>query len=149
MQRPPAYSAVKVDGERLYSGRAGRGPGRGEPRPVTVYSAMRLALDGDLAEFEVDCSAGTYVRQLVSALDDAYCDELERTAIGPFRLEDADPERIVPLEEALGFMAARPLDPGEADGRHGRPFPRRARIEARSADAMASCWPSAARRTTW
>jgi tRNA pseudouridine55 synthase len=85
---------------------------------------MRLRLDADTAEFAVDCSAGTYVRQLVSALDDAYCQELERTAIGPFRLQDADPDRIVPLEEALGFMAERRLDPGEAEGlRHGRPVP--------------------------
>ena len=124
MQRPPAFSAVKVDGERLYQ-RARRGdPVEGEPRPITIYSAMRLRLEGDMAEFAVDCSAGTYVRQLVSALGEAYCEELERTAIGPFLLQDADPDRIVPLEEALGFMAARALDAAEAEGlRHGRPVP--------------------------
>ena len=129
LQRPPAYSAVKVDGERLYE-RARRGdPVEGEPRPVTVYRAERLRLDGELAEFEIECSAGTYVRQLVSALGDAYCDELRRTAIGPFRLEEADPERLVPLEDALSFLPDRSLEPEEAEGlRHGRP------LEARQLD---------------
>ena len=47
-------------------------------------------------------------------LGDAYCEELERTAIGPFRLEDADPERIVPLAEALAFMPERAVDAEEA-----------------------------------
>src|SRR3954454_6935250 len=97
MQRPPAYSAVKVGGERLY-----RKARRGEvveapPRKVQVYRSEVLAHDGDHAELLIECSSGTYVRQLVADLGDAYCEQLERTAIGPFRLEDADPERIVPL----------------------------------------------------
>ena len=56
------------------------------------------------------------MRQLVSALGDAYCDELRRTAIGPFRLEDADPDRVVPLAQALAFLPERPLDAAEAAG---------------------------------
>lgn len=124
LQRPPAYSAVKVDGQRLYERARGGDPVEGEPRPVTVYRAERVRVEGDLATFEVEVSAGTYVRQLVAALGDAYCQELERTAIGPFQLEDADPERLLPLEEALAFMVARALEPAEAEGlRHGRPFP--------------------------
>ena len=110
LQRPPAYSAVKVGGERLYE-RARRGdPVEGEPRPVTVYRAELLGRDGERAEFEIECSSGTYVRQLVAGLGDAYCDELRRTAIGPFRIEDADPERIVPLDEALAFLPEAALD---------------------------------------
>ncbi|MFN2617904.1 MAG: tRNA pseudouridine(55) synthase TruB, partial [Thermoleophilaceae bacterium] len=77
------------------------------------------------AAFEIECSAGTYVRSLVSALGDAYCEELERTRVGPYRLEDADPGRIVPLAEALSFLPERELDPDEARGvGHGRPLPR-------------------------
>jgi tRNA pseudouridine55 synthase len=115
MQRPPAYSAVKVDGERLYA-KARRGEAvEGAPRPVTVHRAERLWLEGDRAAFEIECSSGTYVRRLVSDLDDAYCDELERTAIGPFRLEDADPERVVEPYDALSFLPERTLDSGEAD----------------------------------
>ena len=121
LQRPPAYSAVKVDGERLYQ-RARRGEGiEGEPRPVTVHRAELLAHEGDLARFEIECSSGTYVRQLVAGLGDAYCEELERTRIGAFDLEDADPERLVSLAEALAFLPGRALDAEEAKlVSHGR-----------------------------
>jgi tRNA pseudouridine55 synthase len=114
MQRPPAYSAVKVGGERLYE-RARRGePVEGEPRPVTVHRAELLWQREDRAAFEIECSSGTYVRQLITGLGDAYCEELERTAIGEFRLEDADPDRLVPLEEALAFLPGERLDEGDA-----------------------------------
>ena len=115
MQRPPAYSAVKVDGERLYE-RARRGePVEGEPRPVVVHRFELLWRDGERAGLEVECSSGTYVRQLVADLGDAYCEELERTAVGPFRLEDADPERMVPLAEALSFLPEHAIGPDDAE----------------------------------
>lgn len=102
LQRPPAYSAVKVGGERLYK-KARRGePVEGEPRPVTVYRFEQLWREGDRVGLELEVSSGTYVRQLVADLGDAYCEELERTAVGPFRLEDAD--KFVPLAEALSFL---------------------------------------------
>ena len=121
LQRPPAFSAVKVGGRRAYEmARAGEAV-ETAARPVTVYSAELLWSEGDRAAFEISCSAGTYVRALIADLGDAYCDELERTAIGPFRLEDADPDRIVPLAEALAFLPERVLDEGEAAAvRHGR-----------------------------
>ncbi len=112
LQRPPAYSAVKVGGERLYA-KARRGEAvEGEPRPVTVYRAERLALDGERATFEIECSSGTYVRQLVADLGDAYCTALRRTAIGPFSVEDAGAE--LPPAEALAFMPAVELDADRA-----------------------------------
>jgi tRNA pseudouridine55 synthase len=102
LQRPPAYSAVKVGGERLYA-RARRGEAvEGEPRPVTVHRFEQLWRDGDRVGLELEVSSGTYVRQLVSGLGDAYCEELERTAVGSFRLEDA--EAFVPLADALSFL---------------------------------------------
>jgi tRNA pseudouridine55 synthase len=114
MQRPPAYSAVKVGGERLYR-KARRGePAEGEPRPVHVHRFELLWREEERAGLEVECSTGTYVRQLVADLGDAYCEELERTAVGPFRLEDADPERVVPLAEALSFMPEQAVDAGQA-----------------------------------
>ncbi len=114
MQRPPAYSAVRVGGERLYE-KARHGEAvEGEPRPVTVHRAERLWLEGDRAAFEIECSSGTYVRQLVADLGDAYCDELERVAIGAFRLEDADPERLVDPYRALAFLPEHELDAHEA-----------------------------------
>jgi tRNA pseudouridine55 synthase len=121
LQRPPAYSAVKVEGRRAYKiARAGEAV-ETRARPVTVYRAELLWREGDRAGFEIECSAGTYVRTLIADLGDAYCEQLERTAIGPFRLADADPDRIVPLAEALAFLPERVLDEREAVAvRHGR-----------------------------
>jgi len=114
MQRPPAYSAVRVGGERAYR-RARRGETVvTEERPVTVHRFELLWREGERAGLEIECSAGTYVRQLVADLGDAYCEELERTAVGAFRLEHADPERLVPLGEALAFLPSRELDREEA-----------------------------------
>jgi tRNA pseudouridine55 synthase len=136
LQRPPAYSAVKVGGERLYE-RARRGdPAEGEPRPVVVHRSELLWRRGDRAAFELEVSSGTYVRQLVAGLGDAYCDELERTAIGTFRLEDADPERVVPLNEALAFLPHAELPADRVDAtRSGL---------ATAADGFASPPPGAA-----
>jgi tRNA pseudouridine55 synthase len=114
MQRPPAYSAVRVGGERLYE-KARRGEAvEGAARPVTVHRAERLWHEGDRAAFEIECSSGTYVRQLVADLGDAYCEQLERTAIGPFSLADADQNRVTAPIDALAFLPERSLDAGEA-----------------------------------
>ena len=121
LQSPHAYSAVKIDGRRAYElAREGK-PVEPDARPITVWKADRASFDGQRAEFEITCSSGTYVRQLVAALDDAYCEQLERTAVGPFALADADPERVVPLSAALAFLPERELDEAEAEAVvHGR-----------------------------
>jgi tRNA pseudouridine55 synthase len=107
-QRPPAYSAVKVGGVRAYK-RARRGEEVEMPeRLVTVYRFEQLSRDGARAEFEIECSSGTYVRSLIADLGDAYCEELRRTRIGPFSVEDADEDAPLPLAEAL----ARAREPG-------------------------------------
>ena len=122
LQTPPAYSAVKVGGRRAYElARSGEVPEL-EARPVTVHRAELLSHDDERAEFEIECSSGTYVRSLITDLGDAYCEELERTAIGPFELGDADPDRLVPLREALAFLPERTLSEDEARAvSHGRP----------------------------
>jgi tRNA pseudouridine55 synthase len=119
LQRPPAYSAVKLGGERAYA-LARRGEAvETQPRPVTVYRAELLSHEGERATFEIECSAGTYIRALIADLGDAYCEQLERTAIGPFKLADAG--RELPLAEALSFMPVRGLDESEERAvRHGR-----------------------------
>lgn len=108
-QRVPMTSAVRVGGERLYR-KAHRGETVETPeREVEVYRAELLASDAETATYEVECSAGTYVRTLVEALGDAYCAALRRTAIGPFRIEDAGAELtpaqvaelVPPVAEAL------------------------------------------------
>lgn len=91
-QRVPMTSAVRVGGERLYK-KAHRGEVVETPeRDVQVHRAELLSSDGERAHYEIECSAGTYVRTLVEILDDAYCEELRRTAIGPFRVENAGEE---------------------------------------------------------
>ncbi|MEY2516659.1 MAG: tRNA pseudouridine55 synthase [bacterium] len=113
-QRPPAFSAVKVDGKRAYErARAGEDVVLDE-RPVTVHRFDELWREGDRAAFAIDCSAGTYVRTLVSELGDAYCTELRRTAIGPFQIADADPSRVVALADALSFMPSLHLHGDDA-----------------------------------
>jgi len=121
MQVPPAYSAVRVGGRRAYD-LARRGEDvTPQARPVTVHRAELLWHEDERAAFELEVSSGTYVRSLIADLGDAYCEELERTAVGGFRLEDADPDRTIPLEEALAFLPERALGGGEAeDVRHGR-----------------------------
>jgi tRNA pseudouridine55 synthase len=109
-QRPPAYSAVKVGGRRAYAlARAGETVELAE-RVVSVYRFDEVWRAGDRRGFEIECSSGTYVRSLIMALGDAYCEQLRRVRIGPFDAADADPERIVPLGEALGFLPEVRLD---------------------------------------
>lgn len=143
-QRPPAYSAVKVDGERAYR-RARRGEEvQVAERTVVVHRFEALWRAGDRAGFEIECSAGTYVRSLIADLGDAYCEELRRTRIGSFSVDQATPpperaadarggrasperalaDRVVPLVDALDFLPERRLSGDLARAAaHGRPVP--------------------------
>ncbi|MCW3065460.1 MAG: tRNA pseudouridine synthase, partial [Solirubrobacterales bacterium] len=120
-QRPPAYSAVKVGGERAYR-LARRGEAVELPeRVVAVHEFAEQWREGDRRAFRIRCSSGTYVRSLIADLGDAYCTALRRTAIGAFAVADADLGRIVPLADALGFLPEVRL--GAEDARaaaHGR-----------------------------
>jgi tRNA pseudouridine55 synthase len=110
VQRPPIYSAVRVQGRKAYE-RARDGEQFEVPaREVNVYRFEQRWRRDDRAEFLIECSAGTYVRSLIAELGDGYCEALRRTRIGPFAVEDADPERVVPLERALGFMPRIEID---------------------------------------
>lgn len=94
-QRVPMTSAVRVGGERLYR-KAHRGETVQTPeREIEVHRAELLEHDADSARYEIECSKGTYVRTLIETLEDAYCAELRRTAIGPFRVEAAGEEIAV------------------------------------------------------
>jgi tRNA pseudouridine55 synthase len=103
-QRVPMTSAVRVGGERLYR-KAHRGETVETPlREVEVHRAELLGHDEETARFEIECSSGTYVRTLIETLDDAYCAELRRTAIGPFQVENAGEE--LPLERVAEQVPA-------------------------------------------
>lgn len=104
-QHVPMTSAVRVGGERLYK-KAHRGEVVETPaRDVQVHRAELLAGDTKFAHYEIECSAGTYIRTLVETLEDAYCSDLRRTAVGPFRIEDAgeelSAERVAELVPAV------------------------------------------------
>ena len=149
-QRPPQYSAVKIGGERAYK-RARRGEEFEMPeRIVSVYRFEQLWRERDpppgpcddassrppgaserlleRAGYEIECSAGTYVRSLIADLSDAYCLELRRTAIGPFDVRDAvaPPRRgepwpeppLIPLEQALAALGK--VDPSSSSAVAGR-----------------------------
>jgi tRNA pseudouridine55 synthase len=109
-QRPPAHSAIRVDGVRAYK-RARRGEEVDMPeREVRVDEFTELWREGDRRGFRIRCGSGTYVRSLVADLGDAYCTELRRTAIGSFRADDADEDRAIPLGDALSFLPGIELD---------------------------------------
>lgn len=101
----PAASAVKVGGERAYRLHR-RGVAVEMPvRRSTIYELRLDAYDGQTAALELHVSSGTYVRAVAEALG-GHCRTLRRTAIGPFPVEEADWERIVPVDEALARLGA-------------------------------------------
>lgn len=94
MQTPPAYSAVKVNGQRAYKlAREGKTVGI-EPRKVTVHSLRLTAYDYPFVKFTASVSSGTYIRTLVEDIGrglntGAYMSDLCRTTVGPFNLSQA------------------------------------------------------------
>jgi tRNA pseudouridine55 synthase len=106
-QRPPAYSAVKIGGQRAYK-RARAGETFEMPeREVTVYRFEQIDHASAEREFVIECSSGTYVRSLIADLGDAYCTALRRTRIGDFDVTDSDPERLLPTEQLLALIPDR------------------------------------------
>jgi tRNA pseudouridine55 synthase len=99
----PAASAVKIGGERAYRLHR-RGVAVEMPvRRSTVRELELLDYDGGVATLDLLVSSGTYVRSIADALG-GHCASLRRIEVGPFRVEDADPGRIVPPEEALAAL---------------------------------------------
>ena len=134
LQEPPMYSALQVGGQRLYDlARAGREVERASRR-IAVSSFELLSWRPPDAEFLVRAGSGTYVRTLCRDLglrcgSMAHLAALTRTAVGPFRLEDAvtleqldaqPPGAPVPglvrLADAVGHLPAVLLDPAAARG---------------------------------
>jgi tRNA pseudouridine55 synthase len=120
-QRVPMTSAVRVEGERLYK-KAHRGEEVVTPeREIEVYRAELVERGEGTATYEIDCSTGTYVRTLIETLEDAYCVELRRTAVGALSVEQAGRE-VSPLE-ALSHLPELELDDEQAEAvSHGRPI---------------------------
>jgi len=130
MQPPPAYSAVKVGGRKLYEAARTGEPVEAAPRAVRVDAFDLLAFDPPRFDFRVTASGGTYVRVLVADVgtdvgSGAHLIRLVRTAIGPFHVRDAvamgeagDP---LPIEAAVAHLPRIDLEIEEATAAtHGR-----------------------------
>lgn len=108
-QRPPAYSALKVDGQRAYA-RARRGETVDiAPRPVIVHSLKLLDYAYPDVRLEIECSAGTYVRSLGRDLgaalgSAAVMTALERTAVGAFTVAEATLIDRLTIERLPGLL---------------------------------------------
>ena len=96
----PAASAVKVHGERAYRLHRRGVPVEMPTRVMRVHELEQLSYDEGVLALDLLVGSGTYVRSLADALG-GHCVTLRRTEIGPFRVEEADEGRIVPLEDAL------------------------------------------------
>jgi tRNA pseudouridine55 synthase len=100
----PAASAVRIEGQRAYSLHR---RGIAVEMPVRTMHVHELELVGygeGVARIELHVSSGTYVRAIAEALG-GHCVELRRTEIGPFSVDEADPDRIIPPEDALARLA--------------------------------------------
>jgi tRNA pseudouridine55 synthase len=99
----PAVSAVKIGGERAYK-LARRGVEVEMPlRRSRVDALDVITYTGEEVQLDLRVSSGTYVRAIADALG-GHCRTLRRTEIGPFSVDEADPDRFMPADEALARL---------------------------------------------
>jgi tRNA pseudouridine55 synthase len=109
----PAASAVKIGGERAYRLHH-RGVAVEMPtRRSEIHHLRARRYAPPFVEVELHVSSGTYVRSIADALG-GHCRTLRRTAVGPFRVADADEERVLPPLAALVHVPERQLEEDEA-----------------------------------
>jgi tRNA pseudouridine55 synthase len=99
----PAASAVKIGGERAY---------RLHRKGVAVEMPVRrsridaldvIAYSGETVTLDARVESGTYVRSIAAALG-GHCRSLRRLEVGPFSVDEADPERVIPPDDALARL---------------------------------------------
>jgi tRNA pseudouridine55 synthase len=91
-------------------------------RRSTIHALQVRRYEPPLAELDLHVSSGTYVRAIADALG-GHCRSIRRIAVGPFRIDDADEELVLPPLAALVALPERALTAEEADLiRHGRPL---------------------------
>lgn len=134
-QQPPMYSAVKVNGRRLYKlARKGETVER-QSRSIVIHSLDLVEFSDNRLTLDVHCSKGTYIRTLAEDIGrelgcGAYLAQLIRTGVHPFwdrachsmdelrSLADASPEKLdallLPVESALSDLRELAIEPGEA-----------------------------------
>lgn len=93
-QLPPMYSAIKINGKKLYEyAREGKKV-KIEPRDIEIYKIELLEYQNNKIKFEVECSKGTYIRTLCEDISQkletvGYMEELQRTKVNTFKIEDS------------------------------------------------------------
>jgi len=159
MQRPPAFSAIKVDGERAYDlARAGEKVELAE-RPIDIDAIALVSHGAEETVLEVTCGKGTYVRALARDIAEAlgtvgHVTKLHRAAVGPFsdedavsieELEAAEPGEardglLLPVSAGLEDIEEIRLDAGQAKAiSHGNPV---LLTGANAPVSMDECWVS-------
>ena len=122
-QIPPTYSAIKVGGKKMYEAAWEGKPIEGKPRLVRIFDIGLIGPMGPIGPItkirvHIHCSSGTYIRALARDLGRAlggggYVEELRRTTIGPFHVENAHtlealpdqlPEALIPVETILSQL---------------------------------------------
>ena len=154
LQTPPAYSAIKIAGERAYDLARDGETVTIAPRNVTIHSLALVEEDDDSAVFEAECGKGTYVRAIARDLGRllgcyGHIAALRRTRVGPFSEADAvslddvseTPESAMrPIESGLAEVACVVVDRSNAARlRRGQPILLRGRDAPVSGTAYASC----------
>jgi tRNA pseudouridine55 synthase len=109
----PAASAVKIEGERAYRLHR-RGQTVEMPVRRSLVSVLELLdYEDGVARLDLHVGSGTYVRSIADALG-GHCRTLRRLEVGPFSVDDADEERILPAAGALPFLPAVEVSAEEA-----------------------------------
>jgi len=114
-QLPPMYSALKVDGRRLYEYARENIEVERKTRDIEIFDINLLSFDNDIVEFEVSCSKGTYIRTLGEDIATklntvGHLISLRRTRIGAYKVEDAididevSKDKGIDLFNALSYM---------------------------------------------
>jgi tRNA pseudouridine55 synthase len=157
LQTPPAFSAIKIDGERAYDIARDGEEVVLQPRQVTIHALDLVRADADEAVFEAHCGKGTYVRAIARDLGRllgcyGHVVALRRTRVGPFTEEDAAPlaeleaegadpfEDLLSVEAGLSELVCVVVDrDGAARLRRGQSLLLRGRDAPLSGFAYAAC----------
>ncbi len=95
-QVPPAFSAIKVGGQRAYKAARQNEEIKLQPRKVLIHAFNILNISHSVISFQIHCSKGTYIRSIARDFGEmlgvgAYLKSLRRISVGPYHVDDAFP----------------------------------------------------------
>lgn len=116
IQTPPMYSAIKINGTKMYDlARKGIEVER-KTRKVTIYGLKLIDFDFPKATFKITCSKGTYIRTLIDDLGEAlgsfaYVNKLTRSKVGDFAIEEAiSSKNLLEMDKDQILSRIKPVD---------------------------------------